>query len=155
MWIPCSSGIWCQQFEENYLKVNETSDLTSFMIGFHAEYTTKMDLMKEITDLAHKYKSPVFLHNSETQNEVKECLERYGKTPTQLTEELGMYEYGGGGYHCVYFDDKDFEIFKKRQLTAVPETGKRNCTSETVCGGRYPCGDWYRRTGQQQQSGYV
>ena len=105
--------------EENYLKVNETSDLTSFMIGFHAEYTTKMELMQEIADLAHKYKSPVFLHNSETQNEVKECLERYGKTPTQLTEELGMYEYGGGGYHCVYFDDKDFEIFQKRQLTAV------------------------------------
>ena len=76
--------------EENYLKVNETSDLTSFMIGFHAEYTTKMDLMKEIADLAHKYKSPVFLHNSETQIEVKVCLERYGKTPTQLTEELGM-----------------------------------------------------------------
>ena len=50
---------------------------------------------------------------------MKECLERYGKTPTQLTEELGMYEYGGGGYHCVYFDDKDFEIFQKRQLTAV------------------------------------
>lgn len=105
--------------EENYLKVNETSDLTSFMIGFHAEYTTKMELMQEIADLAHKYKSPVFLHNSETQNEVKECLKRYGKTPTQLTEELGMYEYGGGGYHCVYFDDKDFEIFQKRQLTAV------------------------------------
>ena len=105
--------------EENYLKVNETSDLTSFMIGFHAEYTTKMELMQEIADLAHKYKSPVFLHNSETQNEVKECLERYVKTPTQLTEELGMYEYGGGGYHCVYFDDKDFEIFQKRQLTAV------------------------------------
>lgn len=105
--------------EENYLKVNETSDLTSFMIGFHAEYTTKMELMQEIADLAHKYKSPVFLHNSETQNEVKACLERYGKTPTQLTEELGMYEYGGGGYHCVYFDDKDFEIFQKRQLTAV------------------------------------
>lgn len=105
--------------EENYLKVNETSDLTSFMIGFHAEYTTKMELMQEIADLAHKYKSPVFLHNSETQNEVKECLARYGKTPTQLTEELGMYEYGGGGYHCVYFDDKDFEIFQKRQLTAV------------------------------------
>ena len=99
--------------EENYLKVNETSDLTSFMIGFHAEYTTKMELMQEIADLAHKYKSPVFLHNSETQNEVKECLERYGKTPTQLTEELGMYEYGGGGYHCVYFDDKDFEILSE------------------------------------------
>ena len=105
--------------EENYLKVNETSDLTSFMIGFHAEYTTKMELMEEIAKLAEKYKSPVFLHNSETQNEVKECLERYGKTPTQLTDELGMYQYGGGGFHCVDFDDRDCEIFKKRNLTAV------------------------------------
>lgn len=105
--------------EENYLKVNETSDLTSFMIGFHAEYTTKMELMEEIAKLAEKYKSPVFLHNSETQNEVKECLERYGKTPTQLTDELGMYQYGGGGFHCVYFEDRDYEIFKKRNLTAV------------------------------------
>ena len=105
--------------EENYLKVNETSDLTSFMIGFHAEYTTKMELMEEIAKLAEKYKSPVFLHNSETQNEVKECLERYGKTPTQLTDELGMYQYGGGGFHCVYFDDRDYEIFKKKNLTAV------------------------------------
>lgn len=105
--------------EENYHRVNETSDLTTFMIGFHAEYTTKPDLMKEIADLAHKYKSPLYMHNSETKREVSECIERYGKTPTQLTDELGMYEYGGGGFHCVYFDDKDFEIFKKRGLTAV------------------------------------
>ena len=78
-----------------------------------------MELMEEIAKLAEKYTSPVVLHNSETQNEVKECLERYGKTPTQLTDELGMYQYGGGGFHCVYFDDRDYEIFKKRNLTAV------------------------------------
>ena len=147
--------------EENYLKVNETSDLTSFMIGFHAEYTTKMDLMKEITDLAHKYKSPVFLHNSETQNEVKECLERYGKTPTQLTEELGMYEYGGGGYHCVYFDDKDFEIFKKRQLTAVtcPASNLKLASGiaplKRFVEEGIPVAIGTDGTGQQQQSGYV
>lgn len=105
--------------EENYLKVNETSDLTTFMIGFHAEYTTKMDLMEGIAKLAQKYQSPLYMHNSETDREVRECIERYGKTPTQLTDELGMYEYGGGGFHCVYFDDKDFEIFKNRGLTAV------------------------------------
>lgn len=105
--------------EENYHKVSETSDLTSFMIGFHAEYTTKPDLMKEIADLAHKYKTPLFMHNSETRREVDECIERYGKTPTQLTDEMDMYAYGGGGYHCIWFDEKDFEIFKKRGLTAV------------------------------------
>lgn len=105
--------------EENYQKVNAISDLTSFMIGFHAEYTTKPELMKAVADLAHKFKSPLYMHNSETQKEVLECVERYGMTPTQLTEEYGMYEFGGGGYHCVYFDNKDFDIFKNRGLSAV------------------------------------
>lgn len=27
-------------------------------------------------------------------------------TPTQLTDELGMYAYGGGGYHCVHMEEK-------------------------------------------------
>lgn len=105
--------------EENYHIVNEMSDLTSFIVGFHAEYTTSMELMEGVAGLAQKLKSPVFLHNAETRLEVKECKGRYGKTPTQLTEALGMYEYGGGGYHCVWMEDADFEIFKKRGLTAV------------------------------------
>ncbi len=105
--------------EENYLKVNETSDLTSFFIGFHAEYTTKPDLMEGIAKLARKYRSPVFTHNSETEKETRECVERYGKTPTQLTDSMGMYEYGGGGFHCVWCNDEDIEIFQKRGLTAV------------------------------------
>lgn len=105
--------------EENYHIVNEMSDLTSFIVGFHAEYTTSPELMQGVAALAQKLKSPVFLHNSETKLEVEECIGRYGKTPTQLTDALGMYEYGGGGYHCVWMDDTDFEIFKKRGLTAV------------------------------------
>ncbi len=105
--------------EENYLRVNELSDLTSFFIGFHAEYTTKPELMEGIAKLAQKYKSPVFLHNSETESETAECVERYGKTPTQLTDEMGMYEYGGGGFHCVYCNEEDIRIFRERDLSAI------------------------------------
>ncbi len=108
-----------EQVEENYHIVNEMSDLSSFIIGFHAEYTTSKELMEGIAALAQKVKSPVFLHNAETALEVKECKERWGMTPTQLTDSLGMYQYGGGGYHCVHMEDADFEIFKKRGLTAV------------------------------------
>ncbi len=109
--------------EENYNIVNEMSDLSSFIIGFHAEYTTSKELMEGIAGLAQKYKSPCFMHNSETELEVKECIERWGKTPTELTDELGMYEYGGGGYHCVWMSDNDFEIFKKRGMYAVTNPG--------------------------------
>lgn len=105
--------------EENYHIVNEMSDLTSFLVGFHAEYTTSKELMEGVAALAQKLKSPVWLHNSETKSEVAECKERWGMTPTELTDSLGMYEYGGGGYHCVWFEEKDFEIYKKRGLTAV------------------------------------
>ena len=37
--------------EENYHIVNEMSDLTSFIIGFHAEYTTSMELMEGVAKL--------------------------------------------------------------------------------------------------------
>ena len=109
--------------EEHYHIVNEMSELTSFIIGFHAEYTTSMELMEGIAKLCDKLKSPMFMHNSETELEVKECIERWGKTPTQLTDSLGMYKYGGGGYHCVWMDDKDFEIFKNKGLYAVTNPG--------------------------------
>lgn len=105
--------------EEDYRKVNEMSELTTFLLGFHGEYTTSRELMEGVAKLAEKLKSPVWLHNSETEKEVKECRERYGMTPTQITEALGMYAYGGGGYHCIYFEEKDFEIYRERGLTAV------------------------------------
>ena len=69
--------------EENYHIVNEMSDLTSFIVGFHAEYTTSKELMEGVAKLAQKLKSPVWLHNSETKLEVAECKERWGMTPTQ------------------------------------------------------------------------
>lgn len=108
-----------EQLEENYNIVKGMGELSSFIIGFHAEYTTSKELMEGVASLAQKYKSPVFMHNAETALEVKECKERWGMTPTQLTDSLGMYQYGGGGYHCVHMEDADFEIFKKRGLTAV------------------------------------
>lgn len=108
-----------EQLEENYNIVNDMGELSSFIIGFHAEYTTSKELMEGVARLAQKYHSPVFTHNAETALEVKECRERWGMTPTQLTDALGMYEYGGGGYHCVHMDEKDFEIFSQKHLTAV------------------------------------
>lgn len=108
-----------EEVEENYLKVNEMSDLTTFMIGFHAEYTTSKERMEGIARLAQKYHSPVFMHNSETELEVKQCYERWNMSPTEITDSMGMYEYGGGGYHCIYLNDHDIDIFKQKHLSVV------------------------------------
>ncbi len=105
--------------EERFQKLNAKNSLSSYMLGLHAEYTCSMELLETVAEMVHKYKAPFFAHNSETELEVKECFERYGMSPTQLFDKLGLFDYGGGGYHCIYFDEKDFEIFKKRGLTAV------------------------------------
>ena len=119
--------------EECYHAVNDMSDLTSFLLGFHAEYTTSQALMEGVAKLAHKLKSPVWLHNSETKAEVAECRQRYDMTPTQLMDRLGMYQYGGGGYHCLWLEESDFEIFKKNKLTAVTNPGSNLKLASGIC----------------------
>lgn len=107
------------RLEEEYEKFNGADPLISYMLGFHAEYTCDAELMKGIGRLAEKYKAPVAVHNSETKKEVDECIERYGKTPTELFDEYGIYNYGGAGFHCVHMSDNSLEILKKRGVWAV------------------------------------
>ncbi len=110
-------------FEERYNKLNGRHPLSSYKMGFHAEYTCDKELLEKLSDLAHKYKAPMYTHNSETAREVEECKGRYGMTPTEFLDSLGLFDFGGGGYHCCYMSDKDFEIFKKRNLSAVTNPG--------------------------------
>lgn len=105
--------------EEEYNKFNSYNPLISYQLGFHAEYTTKRETLEGMARLSQKYKAPVYTHNSETKSEVEGCKERYGMTPTQLFEKLGMLEYGGGGFHCVWLDERDMEIFRDKKLWAV------------------------------------
>lgn len=107
------------RLEDNFLKYNGKDPLVSYRLGFHAEYTADYELMEEVAALAEKYHASVSVHNSETAKEVRECIEKYGKTPTQLFDSLGIYNYGGAGFHCVHFSDEDMEIFKNRGVYAV------------------------------------
>ena len=112
-----------EELEEKYLKFNGYHELSSYILGFHAEYTTSKEMMEGVAGLVQKYKAPMFVHNSETELETRECRERYGVSPTQLFDKMGMYDFGGGGYHCVWFDETDMDIFAKRNLTAVTNPG--------------------------------
>jgi 5-methylthioadenosine/S-adenosylhomocysteine deaminase len=111
------------ELEEMYLKLNDYHELSSYILGFHAEYTTSRELMEGVAGLVQKYRAPMFVHNSETKREVEECRERWGMNPTQLFDSMGMYDFGGGGYHCVWFDEKDMDIFARKNLSVVTNPG--------------------------------
>ena len=109
--------------EEMYQKLNQGSPLQSYMLGFHAEYTCSPELLKGIAALTHKYKAPVFTHLSETEEEVAGCRERYGVTPLKYLDGLGIFDYGGGGYHCVHVTEEEIGIMKAKGLYAVTNPG--------------------------------
>ncbi len=112
-----------EMVEELYQKLNNKSPLQSYMLGFHAEYTCSKALLEQMAGLAHKYKAPVFTHLAETEKEVSGCLERYGMTPLAFLDSLGMFDYGGGGYHCVHMTREDISIMSRKGLYTVTNPG--------------------------------
>lgn len=107
------------QVEEEYIRWNKKNPLISYQLGCHAEYTTNKELLIQLSALAHRFKAPVFLHMSETAKEVKECVKRHGMTPAVFLDSLGMFDYGGGGYHCVHLNRDDMDVFCRRRLYAI------------------------------------
>ena len=104
---------------DDYAKFNALDPLISYLPGVHAEYTADEKLLRGMSELVHELKSPFWTHNSETKSETDGCFERHGMSPTEYLDSLGLYDFGGGGYHCVWFSERDMEIFAEKGLWAV------------------------------------
>ena len=108
-----------ENIEREYLKFNHLHELVSYALGIHAEYTTCMERMEYMASLAEKYQAPCYMHCAETKNEVEGCIERYGLTPPQLLDRVGLFRYGGGGFHCTWMSEEDVSLFARKGLWAV------------------------------------
>ncbi len=108
-----------ERLYDQYQRFHHYSPLVDYRLGFHAEYTSDESMHREVAKLAQAEHQPVFTHISETQKEHEECIERHGGTPAQYLDSLGLWEYGGGGFHCVWFDQADRAIFAKKKLWFV------------------------------------
>ena len=105
--------------DREYLRFNSYNELVSYKLGIHAEYTTGVERMEYMASLAEKYQAPCYMHCCETKAEVEGCLERYGLTPPQLLDRMGLFRYGGGGFHCVWMSGEDIELFARKGIYAV------------------------------------
>ena len=130
-----------ERTERCYLQYNNDDPLLSYFIGFHAEYTCSKKLLESVAELAHKYQAPVFTHLAETKSEVEGCKERYGMTPAALFDSLGIFDYGGGGYHCVWMNDADMDLFAAKGLSVVTNPG----SNTKLASGIAPISDFLAR----------
>lgn len=116
----CGGSASYEVISEEYKKYNAIDPLIRYIPGIHAEYTTSPEEFEAVQRLCRENKAPCFAHNSETRSETEQCRQRRGGlSPTEYMESLGLFDYGGGGFHCVWLSDSDIEIFKRRGLWAV------------------------------------
>ena len=128
------------EMEEIYHKVNEMSDLTGYVPGFHAEYTCSKELLWKVSEMAHHYRTPVYAHISETEKEVEECKARYGMTPPMFLDSLGMFDFGGGGFHCVHVTEQDMDVFRRHRMYVITNPG----SNTKLASGIAPIADYVR-----------
>jgi len=120
LYTPGSDGEHIHDIEEEFAKYLNRGTLINPRIGYHAEYTITPKELEAVKIFSSKYKMPIFTHISETEKETEECkLRRGGKTPTEFMESHHLFQYGGGGYHCIYLSENDQRIFASRHLHLI------------------------------------
>ena len=73
---------------DTYHKFNDRKEsLVRIRIGFHAEYTSDDACFDRAKTTIEHLKSPFFTHISETEKEVRECVERHHMTPAKYIYE--------------------------------------------------------------------
>ena len=123
-----------------YHQINDKEGLVKYCFGIHAEYTCPDEELEIMNELVHEEKAMFFLHISETEKEVKDCYEKRGKSPVKFMIEKGLFDYGGGGYHCVHFNKEDAELFKKHNLSVVTCPG----SNTKLASGIAPVNDYVK-----------
>lgn len=85
----------------------------------HAIYTVSEGLLRWAAELATERGLPVHIHLSETEQEVRECLERHGLRPAVYLDRLGMLGPRTVLAHGVWLDQAELELVAERGCTVV------------------------------------
>ena len=86
----------------------------------HAEYTSNPPLWRWMADYAMEHCLNMHVHVSETVSEHQACLERWGRTPTQILDQYGVWDSGRAlAAHCVYTTPEDWAIMSKKHVSCV------------------------------------
>lgn len=82
----------------------------------HSAYTVSAENLMKGKELCRKYDLHFMIHIAETCDEMRIVRERYGLTPVEHLDALGVLDDRTIGAHCVHVNDCDVEILKRRRV---------------------------------------
>ncbi|WP_028582537.1 amidohydrolase family protein [Desulfogranum japonicum] len=88
-------------YTDELLQQYSGHDLITVTIDPHSVYTCSPDLLRRLGKLAEKNDALYNIHLSENDDEVRTCKERYGCSPVEHLEKLGLLQGNVLAAHCV------------------------------------------------------
>ncbi len=99
---------------ESLIKKYKNDDWVKVAVAPHSIYTVSKKNLIKAKNLANKYGAIYHIHLAETKKEIEDCKKTHGLTPTQYLDKLGMLDKKTILAHCVFLNDEDIKIIKKR-----------------------------------------
>lgn len=117
---PDPDGIRIREQRDLYNKWHgKSNDRIRVMIGPHAIYTNTIDGLKEMVKLSKECNMGFNIHISETKKEVDDCVEKYGMTPIEVFDSVGMLDERTLAAHSIWLTDNDIKIFSDRKVSCI------------------------------------
>ncbi len=85
-------------------------------LGPHAPYTCPPDYLKKVIELATEMGVGIHIHLAETGDEINIIKEKYGTTPIQLMDSIGLFDIPVLAAHCVHLDERDIQILAEKKV---------------------------------------
>ncbi|MBE8162642.1 MAG: amidohydrolase [Bdellovibrionaceae bacterium] len=115
---------WVERVE-SLQNIYKNNNRITVCLAPHAPYTCGDDLLEEVSGYSKLHNTPVFIHVSETEQEVAESKKKYGQTPVERLDHLGLTGKNAVFVHCVHLSEKDIQILKNTK-TAVSHNPESN-----------------------------
>jgi 5-methylthioadenosine/S-adenosylhomocysteine deaminase len=112
---------------KTFIQDYSRSELIRPAIFAHTVYTCSPGLLKECRALADRHGVPLIIHLSESQDEVKEVMNKYGRTPLNYLENLGLLSSPMIACHCVWLTPEEMDLLARRKVRVVhnPESNMK------------------------------
>jgi 5-methylthioadenosine/S-adenosylhomocysteine deaminase len=100
-------------YAERFLKRWGNDPLVVPAVAPHSTYLAAPETLKAARALADRYRAPILIHLSESSDEQAQVKERYGRTPTEHLQQLGILRRGVLGAHGIWLTPSDRAILKE------------------------------------------
>ena len=113
-------NLYAERFAEALAEQEEfENDKIKFVLSPHAIYSCSEKLLEQVRDEAVSRNMLKQIHASESDNEIKNSIAKFGKRPIEYLADMGFLDDKTLLAHCVKVNDNEIDIIKAKNSSVV------------------------------------